>query len=100
MRKGVLLYVWQEAMDTWKETTPTWTSTRQLLCCDCRLLRTNDADKRSNYSEQGANLWVCAPSDDDDDEYRGIITVENSDRYRDDFGGTSAATQSSPELPR
>ena len=52
----------------------------------------NDADKRSSYSEQGANLWVCAPSDDDDDEYRGIITVENSDRYRDDFGGTSAAT--------
>ena len=51
----------------------------------------NDADKRSNYSEQGANLWVCAPSDDDDDEYRGIITVENSDRYRDDFGGTSSA---------
>ena len=52
----------------------------------------NDADKRSSYSEQGANLWVCAPSDDDDDEYRGITTVENSDRYRDDFGGTSAAT--------
>ena len=51
----------------------------------------NDADKRSNYSEKGANLWVCAPSDDDDDEYRGIITVENSDRYRDDFGGTSSA---------
>ena len=52
----------------------------------------NDADKRSNYSEQGANLWVCAPSDDDEVEYRGIVTVENSDRYRDDFGGTSAAT--------
>ena len=52
----------------------------------------NDADKRSSYSEQGANLWICAPSNDYDDEYRGIVTVENSDRYRYDFGGTSAAT--------
>ena len=50
----------------------------------------NDADKRSSYSERGANLWVCAPSNDYD-EYRDIITVENSDRYRDDFSGTSSA---------
>ena len=51
----------------------------------------NSGDTRSAYSEMGANLWICAPSDDDGDEYRGIITVENSDRYRDDFGGTSSA---------
>ena len=52
----------------------------------------NDDDTRSNYSEEGANLWVCAPSSDHNAEQRGIVTVENHDRYRDDFGGTSAAT--------
>ena len=49
----------------------------------------NDGDTRSVYSEKGANLWVCAPSWDF--ERRGIATTENVDRYRDDFGGTSAA---------
>ena len=52
----------------------------------------NDDYKRSTYSEMGANLWVCAPSGDDDPEHRGIVTLENSDRYLNDFGGTSAAT--------
>ena len=50
----------------------------------------NDGDVRSVYSEKGANLWVCAPSRDDG-EHRGIVTTENSDRYRSNFGGTSAA---------
>ena len=44
---------------------------------------------RSSYSEQGANLWVCAPSSGGD---RGIVTTENSDRYINDFSGTSSAT--------
>ena len=53
----------------------------------------NDQDTRSVYSEKGANLWVCAPSSGDSDQgHRGIVTTENSDRYQDDFGGTSAAT--------
>ena len=53
----------------------------------------NDQDTRSDYSEKGANLWVCAPSSGDSDQgHRGIVTTENSDRYRDDFTGTSAAT--------
>ena len=51
----------------------------------------NDGDVRSVYSEKGANLWICAPSNDLRDGYRGIVTTENSDRYVDDFGGTSAA---------
>ena len=51
----------------------------------------NDGDVRSVYSEKGANLWVCAPSSGDDGEHRGIVTTENSDRYRSNFGGTSAA---------
>ena len=52
----------------------------------------NDQDTRSSYSEKGANLWVCAPSNDPTREGRGIVTTENSDRYRYEFGGTSSAT--------
>ena len=52
----------------------------------------NRFDTRSNYSETGANLWVCAPSNDSRLAGHGIVTTENSDRYIEDFGGTSAAT--------
>ena len=51
--------------------------------------------RRASYSEMGANLWVCAPSNDRPGSLggaRGILTTENSDRYYQDFGGTSAAT--------
>ncbi len=51
----------------------------------------NDHDTRSIYSEMGTNLWVCAPSDDRGEDYKGIVTTENSDRYYEEFGGTSAA---------
>ncbi len=55
----------------------------------------NDKDTRTVYSEKGANLWVCAPSKDGSEEevkdHRGIVTTENSDRYRSDFSGTSAS---------
>ena len=50
----------------------------------------NDQGTRSVYSEKGANLWVCAPSRDYNG-HRGIVTTENSDRYKNTFGGTSAA---------
>ena len=49
---------------------------------------------RAAYSEMGANLWVCAPSNDRPRRLggvRGIVTTDNSDRYFHDFGGTSAA---------
>ena len=52
----------------------------------------NRFDTRSDYSETGANLWVCAPSNDSRFVGHGIVTTENSDRYIEDFGGTSAAT--------
>ena len=52
----------------------------------------SDHDTRSSYSEMGANLWVCGPANDLSDEHRGIVTTENSDRYFEEFGGTSAAT--------
>ena len=38
----------------------------------------NEQDTRSNYSEMGATLWVCAPSWDSREGYRGIVTTENS----------------------
>ena len=44
--------------------------------------------RRSTYSEEGANLWVCAPSDGGS---AGIFTTSSYGRYGDDFGGTSAA---------
>lgn len=52
----------------------------------------NDHDERSSYSEKGANLWVCAPSNDASEVHRSILTTENSDRYFEGFGRTSAAT--------
>ena len=52
----------------------------------------NDHDTRSGYSEVGANLWVCAPSNDLTDLHQGILTTDNSDRYFEEFGGTSSAT--------
>ena len=55
----------------------------------------NNQGTRSGYSEVGANLWVCAPSNDRPlslGGVAGILTTENSDRYYQDFGGTSAAS--------
>ena len=55
----------------------------------------NAGGSRAGYSEMGANLWVCGPSNDRPRSLggvRGILTTENSDRYYNDFGGTSAAT--------
>ncbi len=51
---------------------------------------------RAPYSEMGANLWVCAPSNERPGVFGlggrfGIVSTENSDNYVRDFGGTSAA---------
>ena len=51
----------------------------------------NDAGRRSLYSEKGANLWLCAPSDGIGAANPTIVTTANADYYRDDYGGTSAA---------
>ena len=48
-------------------------------------------DRRSAYSELGANLWVCAPSSSGREELPKITTTHIPDRYRDTFGGTSSA---------
>ncbi len=51
---------------------------------------------RAPYSEMGANLWVCAPSNERPGVFGlggrfGIVSTENSDNYVRNFGGTSAA---------
>ena len=51
----------------------------------------NDAGRRSDFSEAGASLWVCGPSSNLRPGHRGIVTTENSNRYRYTFGGTSSA---------
>ena len=53
----------------------------------------NYADVRTHYSEMGSNLWICAPSSDNRalPEMPGITTADNADRYRSNFGGTSAS---------
>ncbi|MDE0171634.1 MAG: S8 family serine peptidase [bacterium] len=47
--------------------------------------------KKSNYSETGTNLWVSGPSNVRGRHQPGIATLTTSNRYRTDFGGTSAA---------
>ena len=49
-------------------------------------------DVRSDYSESGANLWVCGPSSSGREGQPRIATTDNGHRYRGSFGGTSAAT--------
>ena len=49
-------------------------------------------DIRSDYSEKGANLWVCGPSSSGRVGQPRIATTDNGHRYRGSFGGTSAAT--------
>ena len=48
-------------------------------------------DTRSDYSEAGANLWVCGPSSSGRVGQPRIATTDNGHRYRGSFGGTSAA---------
>ena len=54
----------------------------------------NDQGIRSDYSERGSNLWVCAPSSDDrgirPDRQR-VATTSSYSRYTGDFGGTSSS---------
>ena len=48
-------------------------------------------DIRSDYSEAGANLWVCGPSSSGRMGQPRIATTDNGNRYWGHFGGTSAA---------
>ena len=49
----------------------------------------NDQGQRSVYSEEGPNLWICAPSGDLDRQ--GNLTTQNYDRYRNGVAGTSTS---------
>ena len=48
-------------------------------------------DKRSDYSEPGANLWLCGPSSSGRVGQPAITTTDNGHRYWGRMGGTSAA---------
>jgi subtilisin family serine protease len=52
----------------------------------------NDSGARSAYSEPGANVLVCAPSNDTAAGHRGITTTTTNSGYTHTFGGTSSAT--------
>ncbi len=52
----------------------------------------NDSGARSAYSEPGANVLVCAPSNDSISGHRGITTTTTNSGYTHSFGGTSSAT--------
>ena len=49
----------------------------------------NDRGTRSDFSVKGSSLWVCAPGGDSRDGYRGLVSTDNSDRYRNQAHGTS-----------
>ena len=49
----------------------------------------NDRGERAEYSEEGSNLWVCAPSGDE--ERQGNLTTQNYDRYQNGAAGTSSS---------
>ena len=51
----------------------------------------NDLGERTAYSEEGANLWVCAPSADPHRGRPGVLTTAHYNTYTPHFGGTSAA---------
>ena len=48
-------------------------------------------DKRADYSEPGANLWVCGPSSSGRVGQPRITTTDNGNRYWGRMGGTSAS---------
>ena len=52
----------------------------------------NDTGVRSNYSEPGANVLICATSNDSVGSHRGITTTTTNGGYTHSFGGTSSAT--------
>lgn len=52
----------------------------------------NDTGTRSAYSEPGANVAVCSPSNDNVGSHRGITTTTTNSGYTHSFGGTSSAT--------
>ena len=52
----------------------------------------NDLGQRSSYSERGPNVWVCAPSSDDDEDRQGLTSTLPYNRYASGIGGSGAST--------
>ena len=51
----------------------------------------NHRGVKADYSEKGANLWVCAPSSDTGDLGPDLAATATVYGYTDSFGGTSGA---------
>ena len=49
----------------------------------------DDQGQHASYSEEGPNLWVCAPSGDRSQDRQGPLGTTNYDRYTRDYSGTS-----------
>ena len=47
---------------------------------------------QADFSEEGANLWVCAPGYGHYSDQPGLATTTNGHRYTDTFVGTAGAT--------
>ncbi len=52
----------------------------------------DDQGERASYSEEGSNLWVCAPAGNPRDDLQGSLSTFNYDRYSRAYGGTSIST--------
>ncbi|MFZ4765885.1 MAG: S8 family serine peptidase, partial [Roseimicrobium sp.] len=52
----------------------------------------NDTGVRSAYSEPGANVLICSPSNDIVGSHQAITTTTTNGGYTHTFGGTSSAT--------
>ena len=52
----------------------------------------DDRGQHASFSEQGPNLWVCAPSGDRSQDRQGTPGTTNYDRYTRAYGGTSIST--------
>ncbi len=50
--------------------------------CSAESGKTSSSVTKSSFSEEGFNLWVCAPGS-------GIVTTDNNDGYSFEFPGTS-----------
>ena len=52
----------------------------------------NDRGEWPDYSEQGPNLWVCAPSKDTLGGRQGLVSTDTYERYTQDIVGRNSAT--------
>ncbi len=52
----------------------------------------NDQGEWPDYSEQGPNLWICAPAGDASAGRQGVVSTDTYNRYTQGSAGSAAAT--------